>query len=219
VVRAAAARGLTHIAITDHERLEGAMAAHAAAPEGLSVIIGQEIRTAVGDLIGLYLSEPVRAGLSAAETARLIRDQGGVVGVPHPFDRLRASAGRRSPTAQLDELLDLADYIEIYNARVVGAGGNERAARAASDRGIAGVAVSDAHTVLEVGVSYSYVDGPVESADDLRRALPTAQLVMSRGSYFARASMPFAKLVQHWRGNGRRHNDASVQSSDVAAGR
>lgn len=202
-MRAASARGLTHLAITDHERLDGALAGRTAAPEGLTVIIGEEIRTATGDLIGLYLERAIEPGLSAEETARRIRDQGGLVGLPHPFDRLRASSARRADDAQLEALFELVDYVEIYNARVIGRRANERAALAASQHDVPGIAASDAHTVLEVGVSYTIADGPIDSADQLRAALAGGRLVMSRGSYFARASMPFAKLVQRWRGNGR----------------
>lgn len=202
-MRAAAARGLTHLAITDHERIDGALAAQAIAPPELTVIVGEEIRTADGDLIGLYLRAPIEPGLSAVETARRIRDQGGVVGLPHPYDRLRASTARRAGQDQLTELLDLVDYVEVFNARVIGGSGNRRAAEAAQQHDLPGVAVSDAHTVLEVGVSYSYVDATIDSADDLRAALAGCQLIMSRGSYLARASMPFAKLVQRWRGNPR----------------
>lgn len=210
-MRAAAARGLTHLAITDHGRIDGARAAQALAPDELTVIVGQEIRTSAGDMIGLYLIEPVPAGLAPADTARRIREQGGLVGLPHPFDRFRSSAGRQTDKADLEELFGLADYAEVFNARVVGGRGNEQAALAAHRHGISGVAVSDAHTVLEVGVSYTIADGPIESADDLRRALVGAQLVMSRGSYLARAAMPFAKLVQRWRGN-------SSQSAATAVG-
>lgn len=175
----------------------------AIAPPELIVIVGEEIRTADGDLIGLYLDTAIQPGLTAVETARRIRDQGGVVGLPHPFDRLRASAARRAGDDGLAELLGLVDYVEVFNARVIGGRGNHRAAEAAQRHGLPGVAVSDAHTVLEVGVSYSFADGPIDSADELRAALAGCQLIMSRGSYMARASMPFAKLVQRWRGNPR----------------
>lgn len=183
------------------------------------VIVGQEVRTAAGDLIGLYLDQPVPAGLPAVETAQRIRDQGGVVGVPHPFDRFRSSAGRRSGAAELDELLDVADYVEVYNARVLGGRGNQRAADTAHERGLPGVAVSDAHTVLEVGVSYTIADGPIDSADDLRAALAGAELVMSRGSYVARASAPLAKIVQRWRGNGRTGTVGATDAAEALADR
>jgi predicted metal-dependent phosphoesterase TrpH len=203
VVRAAVARGLTHLAITDHERIDGALAARATALPELTVIVGEEIRTATGDLIGLYLSNPIEPGLSAVDTARLIREQGGVVGLPHPFDRFRSSTARKGGEDELAELLGLVDYVEVFNARVIGGSANRRAAEAAQQHSLPGVAVSDAHTVLEVGVSYSYADGTIESADELRAALARCELIMSRGSYMARATMPLAKLVQRWRGNPR----------------
>src|SRR5687768_11258007 len=82
VVRAAAERGLTHIAITDHDRIDGALAARAAAPDGLTVIVGEEIRTADGDLIAAFVDRAVPPGMSAVETVAAIREQGGLVGIP-----------------------------------------------------------------------------------------------------------------------------------------
>jgi hypothetical protein len=69
--------------------------------------------------------------------------------------------------------------------------------------------VSDAHTVFEVAVSYVALDGPIASAGDLRAALANGKLVMSRGSYYARAVTPVAKVVQRWRGNARRLSSAT----------
>lgn len=212
MVRAAATRGLTHLAITDHERIDGALAARKLAPPELTIIVGEEIRTAECDLIGLYLEEAIPAGLLAAETARRIREQGGLVGLPHPYDRFRSSGGARLLEEELDELLDLVDYIEVFNARLVGSG-NHRAAELAARRQLPGAAVSDAHTVFEVAVSYTAVDGEVESAADLRAALPGGRLVMSRGSYYARAVTPVAKIVQRWRGNPRRRGDGTPNST------
>jgi predicted metal-dependent phosphoesterase TrpH len=202
VVRTAVNRGLTHLAITDHERIDGARAARNAAPEGLTVIVGEEVRSQSGDLIGLYLDSAVPSGLSAAETARRIHDQGGLVGLPHPFDRFRASTGRGSSEDELEAMLGLVDYVEVFNARLIGRG-NQRAADLAATHQVPGAAVSDAHTVFEVGVSYTYADGPIESADDLRQALVQGTMVMSRGSYYARAWTPVAKLIQRSRGNTR----------------
>ena len=90
-VRAAAARGLTHLAITDHDRIEGALRVRDAAPEGLTVIVGEEIKTADGDLVALFLERAVAPGMSARETIEQVRAQGGLVGIPHPFDRYRGS--------------------------------------------------------------------------------------------------------------------------------
>ncbi len=203
VVRAAAERGLTHLAITDHDRLEGALEARAAATDDIHVIVGQEVRTSAGDLIGLYLERPIPSGLPPHEAARLIRDQGGVVGVAHPFDRFRAGAGRKGWETELEQLVPLLDYVETWNARLMVGDGNSRAAAFAATNALSGTAVSDAHTVLEVGVAYTIADGPLDTADEFRAAMAGFSLVTARGSRLVRAAMPFAKLVQRMRGNGR----------------
>jgi predicted metal-dependent phosphoesterase TrpH len=207
VVRVAAARGLTHLAITDHDRIDGALEARAAAPPGLTIVVGQEIRTTEGDLIGLFLDEAVPAGLSAEDAIGAVRAQGGLVGVPHPFDRFRGSLGRDE---RLDRLAPLVDWVETHNARLVGSG-NERAAEFARRHGLPGVAVSDAHTTTEIGVAYSAVDGDPGSPDALLAALPSAELVRGRGSYLVRLVTPVAKIIQWARGNGRRRPEGAAR--------
>jgi predicted metal-dependent phosphoesterase TrpH len=193
VVRAAARRGLTHLAITDHGRIDGALEARAVAPPGLTVLVGQEVRTTGGDLVGVFLSQPVPGGLTPLEAVAAIRAQGGLVGIPHPFDRWRSSLGQGS---RLEELTGVVDWIEAYNARLLGAG-NERAAEVARRHRLPGVAVSDAHTTLEVGIAYTVVEGDPSTAEGLRAALPAAQLVCGRASLVVRLVTPVAKGV-HW---------------------
>ena len=203
VVRVAAERGLTHLAITDHDRIDGALGVRDAAPAGLTVIIGQEVRTSAGDLIALFVEQPVPPGLAPAEAARRIRDQGGAVGLAHPYDRFRAGAGRPGWEDELELLLPLLDYVETWNARLMIGDGNRRAAQLALAHALPGVAVSDAHTLLEVGVSYTILDGPLDSATELRAALATGRLVTSHGSRLVRLATPLAKVIQRLRGNGR----------------
>jgi predicted metal-dependent phosphoesterase TrpH len=224
VVRVAAERGLTHLAITDHGHIEGALAARDAAPEGLTVIVGQEIRTREGDLIGLFLERPIATGLSAKDAADAVHAQGGLVGLPHPFDRFRGSllarrdAGEHDAAVRdadpgdadpLDAFAPLVDYVETFNARVPLPGANDRAAEWAARHGLPGVAVSDAHTLLEVGVSYLILDGPPADADSLRAALPRGTIVASRASLAVRLVTPFAKLIQRLRYPGRFGQKAS----------
>lgn len=199
VVKAAAARGLTHIVITDHDRIDGALAARAAAPDGLTVIVGEEVKTAEGDLIGAFLERAVAPGLSAVETVAAIREQGGLVGIPHPFDRLRGSP---LTDARLVALASLVDWVEVHNARLVG-GGNDQAHAFAREHDRAGVAVSDAHSTLEVGVAYTALEGDPATAAGLLAALPTAEIVPGRASYFVRLWTPVAKTVNRVRGNRR----------------
>lgn len=216
VVRAAAARGLTHLAITDHDRIDGALAARevlAASPDaapGLTVIVGQEIRTSGGDLIGVFLHEAIPPGLPPAEAIAAVRAQGGLVGMAHPFDRFRGSVGR-GETEATEEIAAAADWIEAWNARLIFGDGNARAAALAAKVGRPGVSVSDSHTTLELGVAASILRGDPSSPEGLRAALAgPIELVTGRGSAYARLFGPAAKLVQRARGRGR------VKASAVA---
>ena len=167
------------------------------------MIIGQEVRTRTGDLIALYVDEAIPPGLPSAEAAARIRDQNGLVGLAHPFDRFRAGAGRRGWETELDLLTPMLDFVEIWNARLFIGGGNAQAAQFAATHELPGVAVSDAHTVLEVGVAYTILPARIESAMDLRAALPNAVLVAAKGSRVVRVAMPVTKLIQRLRGNRR----------------
>jgi predicted metal-dependent phosphoesterase TrpH len=201
VVRAAVARGLTHLVISDHERIEGALRARDAAPAGLVVIVGEEVKTADGDLVCVFLERAIPPGLPAAETIARVREQGGLVGIPHPFDRYRNSTGKAE--GALEEIARLVDWVEAFNARVVFREGNERAARFALRMGLPGVAVSDAHSVLEVGVASTRLVGDPSTPEGLRAALRTTDLQPGRATYLARAVTPVAKFVNRLRGNAR----------------
>ena len=202
VVKAAASRGLTHLAITDHDRIEGALRARDAAPEGLTVIVGEEIKTADGDLIALFLDAAVAPGMSARDTIAAVREQGGMVGIPHPFDKYRGSM-LKDPEARLAGIGQLVDWVEAHNARIVGAEGNERAAAFAKELGLPGVAVSDAHSTLEVGVAYTVVQVDPGTPEGMRAALTNVALVTGRASYIVRTLTPLSKLVNRVRGNRR----------------
>ena len=204
VVRAAAARGLTHLAITDHDRIDGALRARDAAPGGLTVIIGEECRTADGDLICVFLQRPVAPGRPALQTIAEVRAQGGLVGIPHPFDRFRNSMSQRARSRHsLADLATQVDWVESYNARLLG-GGNDRAADFARAQALPGVAVSDAHTVLEVADAYSVLTGQPGTPDGLLAALANGvEVIPGRASYVVRLVIPVAKLIQRSRGNRR----------------
>jgi hypothetical protein len=194
---------LTQLAITDHDRIDGAVEARDLAPTiapEVSVIVGEELRTVDGDLIGLFLEEAIPPGLSADEAIAAIRAQGGLVGIPHPFDRFRGSLLR---AANLERLVGSVDWIEAYNARVAVGSGNERAQELARAEGRPGIAVSDAHSAFEVGVAYTAFDGDPSTGAGLLAALPTAELVTGRASFYVRLLTPIAKVVQRARGNGR----------------
>ena len=208
-MKAAVDRGLTHLAITDHDRVDVAQEARASAPSELTVIVGEEVKTRDGDLICLFLEEAIPPGLSAMETIAAAREQGGLVGVPHPFDGFRGSLLRNAAMASLAPHID---WVEAHNARVVGHG-NEDASAFAREHGLPGIAVSDAHSIMEIGVSYIAVDGDPSTPAGLLAALENLELVPGRASYFVRLWTPIAKGVNRLRGNGRIHPVASDGSS------
>lgn len=150
IMRWARRRGIDRVAITDHDTIAAALEMHRRWPE--SVIVGEEIKTDRGEIIGLFLSEEVPAGLSPAETIRCIREQRGVVYIPHPMDRIRGSA--LAYDALLD-VVDSVDVIETLNARVTLADDNRFAAEFAQDHNLPQAAGSDAHSPSEVGRAYT----------------------------------------------------------------
>jgi predicted metal-dependent phosphoesterase TrpH len=206
VVRAAAARGLTHLAITDHDRIDGALEAQAVAATQapkLTVIVGQEIRTTSGDMIGAFLHEAIPPGLEPSAAIAAVRAQGGLIGIAHPFDRFRGSLGK-ADGAWFEAVAGEVDWIEAWNARLMFGDGNERAAALAGRLGIPGVAVSDAHTILEVAIAATRAEGDPQTPDGLRAALAgPLELVTGRASAYTRLIAPAAKLLQHARGRGR----------------
>ena len=215
-MRAAASRGLTHLAITDHDRIDAALEARATAPAGLTIIVGEEVKTADGDLVCVFLERAIPPGLSAAETVAEARAQGGLVGIPHPFDRMRGSLLK---DARMASLVGLVDWVEGHNARLVG-NGNDQAIAFAAEHERPIVAVSDAHSVTEVGVAYSAMDGDPSTPAGLLAALASGvELVPGRATYFVRLWTPVAKLVNRTRGNGRVKPDAGTTGTPDGAPR
>jgi glycosyltransferase involved in cell wall biosynthesis len=162
-------QGFGAIAITDHNEISGALEALAKA-DGIKVIVGEEVKTATqGEVIGLFVHERIPRGLSLAETVAEIRRQGGLVYVPHPFDRMHVAPGYEHLLAILEEI----DAIEIFNPRVAIGSFNEEAARfAAKYRLIAG-AGSDSHVAAALGsvrLRMRDFDGPQEFLESLRDA-------------------------------------------------
>jgi predicted metal-dependent phosphoesterase TrpH len=177
-------RGIDCVAITDHNTIAGARLMERLCP--FKVIVGEEIRTQEGEVIGLFLREEVPPGLTLEETVRRIKEQGGLVMVPHPFDRFRKGVGQEG----LERILPYVDLIEVFNARTIMAADNKAAQRFAEAHGLPGVSVSDAHSPWEVGrsmVELPHFDGP----ESFLEALKDARLI-------ARPSTPMVHLVSRW---------------------
>lgn len=149
IIRRVAQRGLGALAITDHNRINGAFELAKRAP--FPVIIGEEIRTSEGEIIGYFLKDLIPRGLSPEETIKRIRAQGGLVNIPHPFDSLRKSVITR------DALMRVAgdvDMIEVLNARVLRKEENGHAEAFARNIHKFPVAGSDAHIPYEIGAAW-----------------------------------------------------------------
>jgi hypothetical protein len=166
----AEADGLGAIAVTDHNVFGGAReAVELARGRDLVVIPGEEVKTAdQGEVIGLFLSEEIPRGLSFGETVAAIRAQGGIVYLPHPFDRLHAIP----EPATLHRHLAQVDVLEVYNARLLFEAYNDEALRFARKYDLTMGAGSDAHVLQGVGtgaVRMRAFDGPEEFLVSLRR--------------------------------------------------
>jgi predicted metal-dependent phosphoesterase TrpH len=142
--------GLDVVCVTDHNVTHAAVAA-AERDLGVRVIVGEEVRTPDGDVIGLFLTERIPYVLPLAEVIGLIRGQRGLVYVPHPFDQARSSVGGVLPGLCSAGCVDV---IEVFNAKIADQSVNARAASLAQTFGLPGGAGSDAHDALGVGAAY-----------------------------------------------------------------
>jgi predicted metal-dependent phosphoesterase TrpH len=162
------------VCITDHNVTSAAIAA-AERDIGARVIVGEEIRTREGDVIGLFLTDRIPYVLPLTEVTGLIRAQGGLIYLPHPFD-----PGRSSLDATADQLCSdgLADIIEVFNAKIEDPALNRKAAELAARHGLPGGAGSDAHDPDGIGAAYLEMpdfDGPQEFLAALRRGRITGE--------------------------------------------
>ncbi len=184
VVNHARGLGFDVVCITDHDSIQGAMLAsdYVRDLDGIEVIVGEEVTTSEGEVIGLFLNERVPPGLTAAETIDLIREQDGLVLAPHPFSLHVPALGNR--LFELD-----VDAIETVNAGHLDNYANRKAKDVARSGRWASVAGSDAHSLPMMGYAHTTFDG--NTADDLRRSI-LARTTGSVGDHF-----PLEKAI-HW---------------------
>ena len=167
------AQGLGAIAITDHNVFAGAEeAVQLALGRDLVVIPGEEIKTERGEVIGLFLREKIERGLPMADTIGAIREQGGVVYLPHPFDRLHTIPDAPTLHRHLPEI----DVFEVYNARLLFEGFNDEALRYARKYNLTMGAGSDAHVLQGVGTGLVRMRA-FENAAEFLISLRSAEIV------------------------------------------
>ncbi len=155
--------GLDHIAITDHDRIDAALELHAKYPQ--HVIVAEEMKCADGtDLIGLFIAHHIPSGLTVAETAERVREQGGLVYAPHPF------AYATYPKLHARMILEVADVVEVFNSRAFLPRWNRLAMLAAKEHGLAVAASSDAHFSRELGRAYTEMPA-FSGAEEFRKSV------------------------------------------------
>jgi predicted metal-dependent phosphoesterase TrpH len=157
-------RNINGVAVTDHNTIEGALLMTRYAPGDFTVIVGEEVMTSSGEIIGLFLTEHIPPGLTPEETVSRIKRQSGLVCIPHPFGLFR----KRLKCSSLSGIINSVDIIEVVNGRNIFRTAEKRASDFATANNKAMCAGSDAHVPLEYGRVCTTLGQFSSSADFLR---------------------------------------------------
>lgn len=175
IVRHCLETGINCLAITDHDTISGALEVKRIAP--FKVIIGEEILTNAGEIIGYFITEEIPPRLSPEETVKRIKAQGGLVCIPHPSDCLRPQSRLRRRA--LEKIMPQVDLIEVFNSRTLLPRDAAHARQLALKHGLPGTAGSDAHVISEVGRAYMELPD-FNDAAQFRQALAQGKITGSR---------------------------------------
>ncbi len=185
ILQACDRRGIDLVAITDHNSIAGARETAALDPE--RVIIGEEILTTEGEILGYFVQEEIPKGLPPMEVVERLKAQGAVISIAHPFDPTR---GHRWSMETLETLFPHIDALEVFNARCWNDQPNDQAADIARNAGLLGTAGSDAHAPAEVGRAYLSLPA-FSDADSFKEALAHARIM-------GRRSVPLVHLYSRY---------------------
>jgi len=185
LIKACEKKGIDRLVITDHNTIQGALAAQVQNPE--IVIIGEEILTTGGEILAAYVTKEIPSMLTPLETVERLKDQGAFISVSHPFDSMRKGGWRLN---DLLTILPYVDAIETYNSRCVRPAFNRRAKEFATAKNIPGTVGSDAHTAFEVGRSLLLLD-PFDGPEGMRRSI-------RNGSHLTKWSPPWIHLSSRY---------------------
>ena len=186
--------GIDRIAITDHNEIDGALEAYQIAPD--RVIVGEEIQTTQGELLGYFMQERVPSELEPMEAIRRLKAQGAVISVAHPFDSIR---GQHWAFDELEKITPYIDAIETYNARCLTEGPNQQAAIFARDHNLLATVGSDAHSLKEVGQASLWMapfNGPVAFKAALKTVEMDTRLSPAFVHLFSRFAVYRKKIAQ-----------------------
>jgi len=192
--------GINCIAIADHGTAEGALKMQEIAP--FNVIVAEEILTTQGEIMGMFLKETIKSEansrITPQEAVKRIREQGGLVNIPHPFETIRGSALKDK---YIDEIAGDIDLMEVMNSRSPFPANTDKARDFAAKHGIPGSAGSDAHSVYEIG--NAYVEMPdFNGNDEFLKALAQGKIYGKRSGMFVHLFSSWAKVKTKFRKRG-----------------
>lgn len=188
--------GINCVNIADHNEVEGGVRMQKIAP--FRVIASEEILTTHGEIMGMFLTERIPSGISPEEAIRRIKEQGGLVCIPHPYDRARCAALERGFPK---ELLPEVDIIEVFNSRATRFADWDKAKLTAQEYGLVPSAGSDAHTLGEIGKAY--VEMPeFASKEDFCSALAQGKVYGRRSSMLVHIPSTVTRMRKRITGKG-----------------
>jgi predicted metal-dependent phosphoesterase TrpH len=192
--------GISCIAIADHGTTEGALKMQQLAPPSLKIIVAEEILTTQGEIMGMFLKEtiPSGKGITPEEAVKRIREQDGLVNIPHPFETIRGSALKDKV---IDEIAKDIDLMEVLNSRSPFPANSNKARIFAEKHGIPGSAGSDAHTVNEIGNAYIEIP-EFNGKDEFLKALAQGKIQGKRSGMFVHLFSVWAKVKGKLRSRG-----------------
>ncbi|MCQ2538623.1 MAG: PHP domain-containing protein [Lachnospiraceae bacterium] len=184
------------IAITDHNELKGALKIRDDFQKrGITVIPGEEVFSADGEIIGLFLKNRIAPGMSAEETVQEIKKQGGLVYIPHPYDEKRYKTVIKADA--LSRIADEVDFIECHNGRNISAEFSRRQNDIAEKYGKIKAVGSDAHTFFEIGRNTVYLSSVKK--EELRDALKNADFTKKKCLWLSHKATILAKIIKRLR--------------------
>jgi predicted metal-dependent phosphoesterase TrpH len=161
IIKIAQKRGLSGVAITDHNTIKGALNAKKFETKDFQVIVGSEIETNRGEVIGLFLNQDIKSKIFQ-DVIQEINDQNGLVIIPHPFDKIR-----RNGINPLKDDTPMIDFVEVYNSRCLLEKYNIKALEFTIKNKLKISAGSDAHFANEIGNAGVFLDQKIENPEDL----------------------------------------------------
>lgn len=188
---------IEYIAITEHNNIQGALAFHDYCQRRggkLHVIIGEEVMTSSGEIIGLFLKEEIPKGLSAEETVERIENQRGVVYIPHPYDNKRQKTVLKEE--KIKSLKDRIQCIECHNGRNISLEYDKKQCEMAEKYGLTKVIGSDAHTIWEIGRNYMIFSVEPNSPENFCKAIENVEFHSAPCLQFAHKITKIAKLIK-----------------------